>query len=83
MAETLQADAHDHDFHHGEMPVAAQRSTFHSVMGLFKYGSLAIAVSLIFLVMWLCAHAGFFPSFVVAVIVAIAGAVFLGRKSEH
>lgn len=81
MAESLGADSHD--FERGEMPVAEQASTFHRVMGLFKWGSLALATLLIFFVMWLCTPASFFPSAVVAVIVLVAGFVFLSRKPAH
>lgn len=81
MAETLEADAHD--FHRGEMPVAEQAHTFGRIMGLIKWASLALAVLLTFFVTWLCTPTSFLPSAAVAVILAIAGSVFLARGGGH
>ena len=71
--------------HHGEMPVQAQASTYHSVMGLFKWGALGVAALLVLLTLWFCTPAGFVPGFVVAVIMTILGVVFLrgGKTAAH
>lgn len=76
------ATAHDShaEYHHGDMDVHEQAATFDGVIGLFKWGSLALASALILLVFWFCTPAGFLPGFVVALIVAILGIVFLREK---
>lgn len=81
MAETLEADAQDYS--RGEMPVEAQSKTFHGIMRLFKIGMVALAALLTFFVMWLCAHAGWFPSLVVGIIIAVLGGVFYAGRSGH
>ena len=78
------ATAHDShaEYHHGDMDVHEQAATFHGVMGLFKWGSLAVAAALILLTFWFCTPAGFLPGFIVAAVVAILGIVFLrGKKT--
>ncbi len=84
MATTPAPDSHGHadDYVPGEMPIAAQRATFRSVLVLFKWASLAIAASLILLTMWFCTPAGFIPSAVVALIVVVLGVVFLRAKPQ-
>jgi hypothetical protein len=81
---TTAHDSHGHADHYtpGEMPIADQQATFTGVMGLFKWGSLAIAVSLILLTMWFCTPAGFLPALVVSLIVLILGVVFLRAKPQ-
>jgi len=76
------ATSHDsHTEHHpGQMNISEQASTFHSVIGLFKWGSLAIAASLVLLILWFCTPAGFLPGFVVALIMVILGVIFLREK---
>ena len=73
------ASAHDShaSYHPGDMNLTEQSATFQGVMGMFKWGSLAVAASLILLVLWFCTPAGFLPGFVVAAVVVILGVVFL------
>jgi hypothetical protein len=74
-------DAHAHtDYVPGEMPIQEQASTFHGVMGLFKWGSLFTAAALVLLVFWFCTPAGFVPGFIVALILLVLGGVFLREK---
>ena len=68
------------DYHRGEMDVSAQASTYHFFMGLTKWGSLAIASALFFLVLWFCAHAGFFRSAIAGVILLVLGIVALKER---
>ena len=76
------ATSHDShaEYHPGHMNISEQASTFHSVMGLFKWGSLAVAASLVLLTLWFCTPAGFLPGFVVALIMVILGVIFLREK---
>ena len=74
-------DSHDH-YHSGDMDIHEQTSTFHSVMGMFKWGSLAVAASVTLLVLWFCTPAGPLPGIVVALIMVILGVAFLREKKS-
>jgi hypothetical protein len=67
------------------MDIHEQVSTFHLVMNITKWGSLHIAVMLLFLVLWFCAGTGFLTAFITAAVVAALGIFFLRGKpsSEH
>jgi hypothetical protein len=77
---TAAPDSHASDHVPGEMPIVEHTTTFLSVMGLFKWGSLALAAFLTLLIFWFCTPAGFLPGFIVAVIMVIAGIFFLREK---
>lgn len=68
------------DYHRGDMDIREQRSTYHLVMGMTKWGSLAIAASVLFLAMNFCTDAGFLGSFVTALVVVIVGVLVLKEK---
>ena len=68
------------DYHRGDMDVSEHTATFHGFMGLAKWGSLVVAVALLFLVMVFCAHAGLFQALLAAVVVAAVGAFLLRDK---
>jgi predicted anti-sigma-YlaC factor YlaD len=71
---------HDSEYHHGQMDVRAQQSTFHLFNGLTKWGSLHLAVLLVFLVLWFCTKAGFLGALVTAVVVMVLGILLLREK---
>ncbi len=71
------------DYKPGDMDVASQRDMYHLFNLLLHWGGLALATLLIFLVLFLCVHAGFFPSAIVAAIVLGAGFVWLSRPKAH
>ena len=64
----------------GQMAIAEQSATFKSVMGMFKWGSLWTAATLVLLTMWFCTPAGFLPAAVVAAIMLALGGFFLRSK---
>ncbi len=68
------------DYHRGEMDVSAQASSYHLFMGMTKWGSLAIASGLVFLVLWFCANAGFLRSAIAGVILLVVGIVALKER---
>jgi energy-converting hydrogenase Eha subunit B len=70
------------EYHRGEMPVVDQRSTYTLFNSMVHWCSAAIAALVAFLTIWLCAHAGFFPALVVAVVI-MGVAVFMSRKPGH
>jgi hypothetical protein len=70
--------AHDlGDHQHGHMPSQEQFTTYRDVMGLFKWGALAVADLIIVMTLWFCTAAGFLPAVIVGVIVAALGVVAL------
>ncbi|HEY8573102.1 aa3-type cytochrome c oxidase subunit IV [Phenylobacterium sp.] len=71
---------HGSDYHRGEMDIHEQQSTFHLVMGITKWGSLAVAVSVLWLTMWFCTPAGFLGGFVAAVVLTVVGIILLREK---
>ena len=72
------------DYHRGEMDVSAQSSTYRGFMGLTKWGSLYLSAFLLFWILWLCAHAGFFRAAIASVVMVVLGTIFLReKKSAH
>jgi hypothetical protein len=65
------------DYHHGDMPTTSHADTYRGVMGLFKWGSLAVADLLILLVLSFCTSAGAVSSLVLSAIVLGAGVLAL------
>lgn len=71
---------HNHDYQRGAMDIQEQASTYSAFMGLTKWGSLALAASLVALVVWFCTPAGFLPGFIGAVVVTVGGIALLREK---
>jgi hypothetical protein len=69
-------------YHRGEMDIHEQAATFDFVMKLTKWGSLAVAALVLFLVLWFCTAAGFLGAAIAAAVVIAAGVVFLREKPE-
>jgi hypothetical protein len=69
------------EYHHGEMDVHAQQQTFHSVMTMTKWASLAIAVGVLFLTLWFCTAAGLGTAFISAVVLLVVGFVALRQRA--
>ena len=67
-------------YHRGDMEISEQVSTFHGFIGMSKWGSLAIAVGVLFLALVFCAHAGFFQAAGAAVVVTVVGVLILREK---
>jgi len=69
------------DYHRGEMDIAEQTATFHLVMGMTKWGSLVIAVGVLFFTLLFCVPgAGFFGAAAASAVLLVAGIVFLREK---
>jgi hypothetical protein len=70
------------DYHRGDMPVAEQASTYSTFNGMLHWCAAGVAALVAFLTIWLCAHAGFLPALIVAIVIlAVAG--FMSRKPKH
>ena len=70
------------DYHRGEMDITEQRSTFHLVMGMTKWGSLYTAAIILWLTMWFCTAAGFLGATVAAIVVIVVGTLILREKKS-
>jgi hypothetical protein len=68
------------DHTRGEMNIVEQVSTFNLVMGMTKWGSLAIAAAVLWLVLWFCTDAGFLGATAAALVLTVAGVFFLREK---
>jgi hypothetical protein len=71
--------------HHGDMPIKDHASTYHRVMGLFKWVALGVAALVALLIFWFCTPAGPGTGFVVAVVMVVAGVFALRdrKTTEH
>jgi len=69
------------DYHRGEMDVHAQQDTFTGFVKMTKWGSLAIATSVLFFVVLFCTPAGFIAAAISAIVLGGLGIVFLREKS--
>jgi hypothetical protein len=65
------------DYHRGDMDIHEQAKTYAFVMGLTKWGCLALAASLLFLVLWFCTGTGFLGALVTGLVVTALGVVVL------
>jgi hypothetical protein len=68
------------DYHRGDMDIAEQKTTFHGFIAMSKWGSLVIAVTILFWTLLLCAKAGLFQSVLAAVVVTALGIFLLREK---
>ena len=73
----------DTDYNRGGMDVSMQTSMYHRFNFLLHWGALLLATGLSFFVLWLCAHAGFLPSLIVAVIVFGLGSFWLRGSTAN
>jgi hypothetical protein len=70
------------EYHRGEMDIHAQEDTYHGFLKGSKWGSLAIAVSVLWLVIWFCTPGGFLAGLITGVIVAAIGIAVLREKPK-
>jgi thiamine transporter ThiT len=70
------------EYHRGEMDISEHAATYAAVMGLTKWGSLAIAVSLVVLTLWFCTPAGFLGGLIPGVVLTVLGVIFLRDKKS-
>ncbi len=70
------------EYHRGEMDISEQTATYNAVMGLTKWGSLALAVALLMLTLWFCTPAGFIGGLVPGLVLLVAGIALLREKKD-
>jgi thiamine transporter ThiT len=68
------------EYHRGEMDISEQTATYHAVMGMTKWGSLALVVAILMLTLWFCTPAGFFGGLIPGLVVLVAGVALLREK---
>lgn len=71
---------HSSDYHHGDQNITEQVTTYHKFGGFSKWGSLAIAVSVLMLTLWFCLGIGFLGGLIPGVVLLVLGVVFLRSK---
>ena len=80
------ADHHDHShdtYVRGEMDIEQHKSTYELFGNMTKWGSLILAVVLVFVVLLTCVKgAGVITAAIVAVVVAIVGWALLRKKAD-
>ena len=74
------AEQHVTDYTRGEMDIQAHKAAFHAFILMSKWGSLAVAVGVLALVIWFCTGAGFLPGVIFPAILAIVGITVLREK---
>ncbi|MFY8209328.1 MAG: aa3-type cytochrome c oxidase subunit IV [Caulobacter sp.] len=68
------------DYHRGEMDIHEQAATYDEFGKMTKWGSLAVAVLLLFITLLFCTSAGFIGSAIASVVLLALGVVLLKEK---
>lgn len=68
------------EYHRGEMDISEHTATYHAVMALTKWGSLALVVGLTVLTLWFCTPAGFLGGLIPGVVLTVLGILVLREK---
>jgi len=70
------------DYQRGAMDIAEQTATFELVMGMTKWGSLAIAAGVLFFSLLFCTHTGFMGSAGTTLAMIVVGIFMLRDKPQ-
>lgn len=68
------------DYHRGEMDIHEQAATYDAFGKMTKWGSLAVAVLLLFITLLFCTPTGFIGSAIASVVLLALGVVLLKEK---
>jgi hypothetical protein len=68
---------HASEYTPGHMDIRQQQRSFEAFVLMTKWGSLAVAVGVLFFTIWFCTDAGFLGGFIPAVVLATLGILFL------
>ena len=69
-----------HDYTQGDQDITEQLATFSMFGKMVKWGSLAVAVLLVMLVLWFCVRTGFVAGAAAGIVLAVVGTIFLRSK---
>jgi len=73
---------HGSDYQRGEMDISEQAATFALVMGLTKWGSLAVVAGVLFFTLLFCTATGFVGSAITTLVLIALGVFFLRSKPD-
>lgn len=79
---TAEADADAKAYVHGEMAINEQASTFDLFMAMTKWGSLGVAVLVLFLTLWFHPGGSFMAGLIGAVVLSVVGWFALKAKPK-
>ena len=79
---TAEADADARAYVHGEMAINEQASTFDLFMAMTKWGSLGVAVLVLFLTLWFHPGGSFMAGLIGAVVLSVVGWFALKSKPK-
>lgn len=79
---TAEADADAKAYVHGEMAINEQASTFDLFMAMTKWGSLGVAVLVLFLTLWFHPGGSFMAGLIGAVVLSVVGWFALKSKPK-
>jgi hypothetical protein len=71
---------HASDYTHGHMDVHQNQASFETFIKLTKWGSLAVAVTVLGATLWFCTDAGPLGGLIPAVVLLALGVFFLREK---
>jgi multisubunit Na+/H+ antiporter MnhG subunit len=74
---------HTSEYHHGEMDIHEQASTYALVMTATKWASLYLAAAILALVLWFCTDTGFLGGLITALVVVVLGTLLLRKGGGH
>ena len=70
------------DYHRGEMDIQEQVSTYHAFLALSKWGSLVLAVGILFFTLLFSTKAGIIGSGAASFVVLVVGVFLLRSKPK-
>ncbi|HEY5412094.1 MAG TPA: aa3-type cytochrome c oxidase subunit IV [Caulobacteraceae bacterium] len=73
---------HATDYTHGDMDIAEQSASFDLFVRFAKWGSLAVAVTVLWATLMFCTATGFVGSLVAAAVLLAAGVYLLREKAQ-
>jgi Na+/melibiose symporter-like transporter len=79
------ADPHhaSDSYDRGSQEISEQESTFSAFMGMSKWGSLIIAVLLVFLTLWFQPGGSLMTALITAVVLSVGGFFMLKSPKKH
>ncbi len=70
------------EYKHGEMDISQHQHSYALFANMTKWGSLLLAILLVFIVVLTCTQMGFITAAISAVVVAVVGWLLLKKKAD-
>jgi hypothetical protein len=74
---------HATDYTHGHMDIREQQASFEGFMFMTKWGSLAVAVIVLFATLKFCTETGWLGSAISSIVLLVLGIFFLREKPAN